>query len=812
MKTFNISKNIWYKVTVALGVVLLLVLCLYDLNQYHIIHVLYDEFGYWSSAAFFSGKDWSEVTSHIMYYSYGYGFFLAILMKFFHSGTSLYQSAIVMNALFLVVSYFLAINFVQKMFPKLNRYSSVIFAFISVCYGSNIVNARVVWPEVLLTMYFWILCNLLFSLVLKPTHFKVLMTSLVTMLMYCTHQRSLGILVSLLVILIILAIRKLISPNMLFVFAYFTAILSVLQIVIKNILTSKLWLRGDVNLAFLPKAVLFLLAGLIIWICICYLFKFLKAKHITLPFHPKYIFLALLVLGLATIILFLIRIISQLDNAAVTTFETNDYSGVLAIFKSALQQENGLYGLLQGFMGKIYYVAAATGLVAIWGFVLSIRQSFTLIKPHINGKRKLVAKKYSGSYISLFLVLSFLSTLAINTIFMSSGHRQDCIIYGRYTEPVIGPLIVLGLVTLFYTRKKILPAVSTLVLMAPTIYLTWQAFDINPSTSFNYISNIAVSTHFTDGEYNTNIITNLGYISIGMFLLLFALSYIPLKKWWKVLYSGILTVAFCYIMWNPNMKYMYDSLRNAHSNLYQQYNSLAEYIQEAPEIEELYYIAYNDNFSSRSIEYLQFLLPDLKIHYLMGTDETIYNTLMENQNAWLITQLDYADYPKLFEHYYWLDDSPTWKLFIPMTCDAVNILKGKGHTFRNDSNGLIISQEMSYSQNAEASYTGFWQSNGDPGYLAYGQYITLPPGNYVYTADLTTVSIIGMEAHIDMAIKGEIIDEYYPNLSEYLDPDMHIHCEIPFHLDDWTSYLEFRVYSSLGIKIQIDSLRVKRVD
>ena len=112
------QNKIWESVLMYSGAVLILILVLWNIKDLKIIHVLNDEYGYWASAAFFAGKDWSEVTANSNYYSYGYSLLLSIFMRLFDSPEMMVKGAVVLNGIFLAAAYFLTVYCGKKLFPR----------------------------------------------------------------------------------------------------------------------------------------------------------------------------------------------------------------------------------------------------------------------------------------------------------------------------------------------------------------------------------------------------------------------------------------------------------------------------------------------------------------------------------------------------------------------------------------------------------------------------------------------------------------------------------------------------------------------
>lgn len=171
--------------------------------------IVWDELGYWGSAAYYAGYDWSSiVTANSGYYSYGYSLILALLLYIFAPLKFAYQAAIIVNALLSVGSYILA-NYVGCFFVKKEKKLYVVIAAFAVSmYGNNITQTCFAWPEVLLIFLFWTLVALFVSLYQRYRLQKVLLICVVLVYMFFVHSRTIGVVIAGFLSIIVFVSRK----------------------------------------------------------------------------------------------------------------------------------------------------------------------------------------------------------------------------------------------------------------------------------------------------------------------------------------------------------------------------------------------------------------------------------------------------------------------------------------------------------------------------------------------------------------------------------------------------------------------------
>lgn len=271
------------------------------MKSYHVPYLSTDEYGYWGSAAFFAGYDWSNVISTNGFFSWGYGLILSLFLKIFPNGILKFKLAIVLNSFFL---YFLYI-ILQKINLLVNKEISVIdnklVCAIGLFYCSCVAYIGFSLPECLLTLLFACTAYLML-LYLKTNSFKyAVLLIILSLYSYMVHQRT--------VILVIIN----------FVFILFS-----------------IWINKRESHKKIVKTGICLFLIILIGFLI---HEYIKNRIISVEW----------------------RTIDVSTGVTVTsqTAEANNYSGIIRILKYVFS-EQGIKELFLGFIGKIYYVMLST--------------------------------------------------------------------------------------------------------------------------------------------------------------------------------------------------------------------------------------------------------------------------------------------------------------------------------------------------------------------------------------------------------------------------------------------------------------------
>ena len=119
-----------------------------------------DEFGYFASAAYATGINWSSLVSEQLgYYGIGYGLFLIPGFLICKSVKGLMVYTILLNILFLLVSYCLCCRLIWKITGRNKFGLCCILSMITVLYINNMVQIHMGWSESINVMIYWIILN-----------------------------------------------------------------------------------------------------------------------------------------------------------------------------------------------------------------------------------------------------------------------------------------------------------------------------------------------------------------------------------------------------------------------------------------------------------------------------------------------------------------------------------------------------------------------------------------------------------------------------------------------------------------------------
>lgn len=172
------------------------------------IKIIGDEFGYWTAAAWLTGKDWSDVAALNSYYGYGYGILLSFILSLPLNPLMEYKLAIILNILMLNAVYFIIYYLVNALHLFEKKYISSLIALTTTLYAGNTFHAQFTMTETILLLAFWLFILLLYSLDKKYAFYKILLGALLIVYLYILHHRMLGVILIGLICLLSIQMKR----------------------------------------------------------------------------------------------------------------------------------------------------------------------------------------------------------------------------------------------------------------------------------------------------------------------------------------------------------------------------------------------------------------------------------------------------------------------------------------------------------------------------------------------------------------------------------------------------------------------------
>ena len=513
--------------------VLIAVAAGWNISKLSSIHVLYDEFGYSASAAYYAGYDWSSVANHSAYYGYGYGMLLSILMRLAQGNMTLYyQMGIMFNILMLIGSFWISCSVGRRLFPKVSKYTIVVFACLTTFYSNTMCQSNILWTETPLYFLFWLSLWFMIRVLDRQKISDMLGLSVTAVYMYMVHQRAIVIIIA---VLMVMAIRAVISKDKK------TGVILLLFIVVMIGLDSLL--KADIKQGMWGT-------------------------------------------GLSN---------------------SNDFSGQSSKIIDIFTTWSGFRLFITGVLGKIYYLLTAS-LLFVGFYAAGV----------IN---KIIKKDCTDAYVHTYLALCLAGATAVSAIFMLYGSRQDTLIYGRYTEYVIGPILMLGMLYLWSREYSKAAFRAILLLTVGTAAVVYVKLVRTGWTAYNMVCAIGLSQIF-DGGHPAGIQPLIGAI---IAILLCMLMVLFVKRGKKNVYvlvmTGLVTLAF----WGyTNYNAMDVIARTSENNAF--YEETADSLRVYSEDGEIpiYYLTQAADFESRYVEVVQYYLCDIPIIYVEDEDKEDY--------------------------------------------------------------------------------------------------------------------------------------------------------------------------------------------
>lgn len=206
--------------------------------------ILADEYGSISNAAYLFGLDWSDVVSHVGYYSFGGSLIYIPIFAFAHSAAHVYQAITVTNALmFCVFDVFIYLA-LRRLYSDRPQYLCIIAAGAVSLYTSYITYGYTGMYETALAVTFaaevWAMASYGST---KKAGYLYLFTLLLGYMLMC-HMRTLGVICAAVLLLFVLTLTKQIKWKHFIGSMVLLAAMAALFYILKDYFYTHLWLDG----------------------------------------------------------------------------------------------------------------------------------------------------------------------------------------------------------------------------------------------------------------------------------------------------------------------------------------------------------------------------------------------------------------------------------------------------------------------------------------------------------------------------------------------------------------------------------------
>ena len=328
----------------------------------------------------------------------------------------------------------------------------------------------------------------------------------------------------------------------------------------------------------------------------------------------------------------------------------------------------GFIIFIKSMIGKWFYLFVGTFMMAWWGAEFLFKLAGAYVKSGWNGIRghNTVGLSDQSSLWFVWLLLAFGGNFLVAAIYMGIGGRNDMLLYGRYTEYMIGIYFIIGIITFLKDEKWL---TKTMLYVFLTIVCGWFCqgiLDKNNMTTYQAYHSICTSLFLEKGKSAQGAVLEyaVGGFAVSVFLILILKS----KPWKKLKWikSGIvvLTVAGVYSCIAYNMVYgvMTDKQCLRIANI-RNIVSWIEWIDEDGNYP-VYYC--RDTESRYWSESFQFILNDTPLTVITS------DTIIPEEDAFYIVGTDFLWSDGFEQQYYCIKKSSQFAVIVPTDQELAN--------------------------------------------------------------------------------------------------------------------------------------------
>ena len=399
-----------------LFIIIIFTACLWDVGSLERIRVIDDGFCYWGIAATLSGYDWIDLISTSAYYSYGY--------------------SLVLIPLFLLHRLGLSMAIIYRLAIVMNA------CFLSGCYLMALYMLKEIFKDI-------------------PDGLKYIISLFAALYIGNTAQMGLA------------------WTETFLLFMFWCIVVLMYRFMKKTTYLNTLGLAAATAWLF---AIHMRAIGVVLSVCLvlaCFLishFKEIEKKYIvyTIAVFAVFFCVVIILKKYVSNYIYLGTAENSINNVSVNVTRVGNLLNI-----------RGLMDIAVSFIGKLYYVTAATfvfGMIGVFASLFLLGSGF--IKKIKTG---IWSKWQTKEWMTCFILLSFLAEIGIAAIFKIAPYFRtietklydDTVVFGRYSDFVVGPMLILGVWTVYNLREHYYEVIAGILMSIVSTIVVQILYDVN---------------------------------------------------------------------------------------------------------------------------------------------------------------------------------------------------------------------------------------------------------------------------------------------------------------------------------------------
>lgn len=712
-----------------LFLILIVVFCLWNIGILNRVKVIDDEFGYWGIAAAFAGYDWYDLLSVTGYYSFGYSFVLIPLMLLGKVGVSMaliYKLAIILNAFFMVGEYLLILYVIRELDVPLGTPLKQIASLFTTLYIGNAEQMNIAWTETYLCFMFWCIIALLVRTMKRQGYGNAFFLIAATANIFAIHMRAVGVVIAVIIVL-----------------------------------TG--WLIGH--------------------------YKECGIKYIGF------------VIGVSGVFIIITALLKQFVSSSIYMGGNADSVNDIAANASKIRDllsVGGIIDVSMSVLGKLYYTGAVSFMIAIVGLVLAVCLIVKALFLWRGGKKSDTSKSNKWQckeWMLLFVFLAFMGEIGVSAIFKIFSYYSldmtstlaDTIVFGRYSNFVVGPMLLLGVWAIChidkYYREMI---VALLFFMFCTVSVQKQFYILSFYNGSESLGIRGTAAPGLPALYRGQI-DNYAFYAAGVIIIVFLIiCFIRIINVQKTMLFGM-TLVVISLFWGMRSISSAKTYTVVKSNKEKTVCTVQDIVDVAGKSAPVYLVSRDG--ASVDVKILQWCMGDQSIH-MLGVEELENYDL--TQGIYLVDSGDARVLGMLSDRMDYIYDSGTIAVFVSdhnvKYSEILDKAAEMGQVADPLVNAVDLAQtvtEYSYQKENGSLYYNYRATNG--GYMTWETGLNPEDGIYEFGID---IRVQGVEPDSEIGYitvgdaDGEVQGTYALRANDFADKDRQV-IPVQVTIKDW---------------------------